>query len=281
MSEQEKRDWNATASGWKKWHAISEKAARVATETMLDMAGITEGDRVLDLATGLGDTGAACARRVGPQGNVLATDGAAAMLENAKLFIESQGLNNVTFKEANFNALDVGERGFDAAICRWGLMFAADLVASLTSIRGVLRPGGSFAAIVWGPPERAEVQTLTNRVLMETLGLPAVNTGKGTPFGLSDRNALERDFASAGFTNVDSQTVSVVYDFQSAEEYVSYRRERSSLESKIAHCTETEREKAWAAVTAAARARARPDRSVRFVSEAIVVAGQNAVQQYF
>ena len=74
-------------------------------------------------------------------------------------------------------------------------MFAKDLVASLAAIRGLLRPGGSLGAIVWGPPEQAEVHSLTNRVLMRSLGLPAVDTGKGTPFGLCDREALERSLA--------------------------------------------------------------------------------------
>lgn len=281
MSQNQKRDWNSTAAGWKKWQPISENAARTATETMLDMAGIQSGDRVIDYATGLGDTAAACARRVGPTGQVLATDGADAMLEFARGYMAELELPNVSFAKVNFNDIAVEESGFDAGICRWGLMFAEDLLATLSSLRELLRPGGHFAAIVWGPPERAEVQTLTNTVLMESLGLPPVPTGKGTPFALSDRDALEQDFAKAGFSNVESQAVSVVYDFKSAEEYVQYRRERSSLDKNIAHCSEADREKAWEAVTAAARKRARPDRSVRFVSETTVIAGQNAVQQYF
>ncbi len=281
MSHTQKRDWNSTAAGWKKWQPISENAARTATETMLDMAGIQSGDRVIDFATGLGDTAAACARRVGPTGQVLATDGADAMLEFARGYMTELELPNVSFAKVNFNDIAVEDAGFDAGICRWGLMFAEDLVATLSALRGLLRPGGCFAAIVWGPPEQAEVQTLTNTVLMESLGLPPVPTGKGTPFALSDRDALEQEFARAGFSNVESQTVSVVYDFKSAEEYVQYRRERSSLDKNIAHCPEADREKAWEAVTAAARKRARPDRSVRFVSETTVIAGQNAVQQYF
>ena len=281
MSQTQKRDWNSTAAGWKKWQPISENAARSATETMLDMAGIQSGDRVIDFATGLGDTAAACARRVGPTGQVLATDGADAMLEFARGYMAELELPNVSFAKVNFNDIAVEDAGFDAGICRWGLMFAEDLVATLFSLRGLLRPGGCFAAIVWGPPERAEVQTLTNTVLMESLGLPPIPTGKGTPFALSDRDALEQEFARAGFSNVDSQTVSVVYDFKSAEEYVQYRRERSSLDKNIAHCPKADREKAWEAVTAAARKRARPDRSVRFVSGTTVIAGQNAVQQYF
>ena len=75
--------------------------------------------------------------------------------------------------------------------------------------------------------------------------------------------------------------MSVVYDFSSAEEYVQYRRERSSLEKQIAHCPEEARKRAWADVVSEARKLARPDRSIRFVNETIVIAGQNAVQQYF
>ena len=281
MTENNKRDWNSTAAGWKKWHPISERAARTATETMLQMAGVSEGYRVVDFATGLGDTAAACAKKVGPSGHVLATDAAPAMLEFATEYIASQNLTNVDFQVANFDELKLEMKNFDAGLCRWGLMFAKDLVASLAAIRGLLRPGGSLGAIVWGPPEQAEVHSLTNRVLMRSLGLPAVDTGKGTPFGLCDREALERSFGAAGFTNIESQAVSVVYDFSSAEEYVQYRRERSSLEKQIAHCPEEARECAWADVVSEARKRARPDRSIRFVNETIVIAGQNAVQQYF
>ncbi len=281
MKNNIKRNWNSTAAGWKKWHAISEKAARPATETMLEMAGVSKGDRVIDFATGLGDSAAACGNKVGPSGYVLATDEAQAMLDFAKEYIASQNLTNIEFQIADFDHLKLDLKNFDAGICRWGLMFAKDLNATLSSIRNILRPGGRFGAIVWGAPERAEVQNLTNEVLMESLGLPPVDTGSGTPFALSDQNELEKSFGKAGFTNIESQVVSVVYDFSSAEEYVQYRRDRSSLEKQIAHCPEAFRERAWAAVATEARKRARPDRSVRLISETIVVAGQNAVQQYF
>ena len=77
-------------------------------------------------------------------------------LEFAEEYALEHGLTNVSFGRADFNDLVVDENGFDAGICRWGLMFAADLVASLRSIRSLLRPGGTFAAIVWGPSERAK-----------------------------------------------------------------------------------------------------------------------------
>lgn len=281
MLGEKNRDWNSTAVGWHKWHSISEKAAQTVTETMFDMAEISKGDRVIDFATGIGDTAVACARRVGDTGYVLATDSAENMLEFAERYAAKERLDNISFERMDLDVLSVGETKFDAGICRWGLMFAKDVVASLTVIRGLLRPGGIFAAVVWGPPERAEVHTLSNTVLMRTLDEPPVPTGKGTPFALSDRSKLEEYFASAGYTNVESQTVSVFHDFQTAEDYAYYRRERSSIGDRISHRSQSDQERAWASVVEAARERARPDRSVRFVSETIVIAGQNAVRQYF
>ena len=171
---------------------------------MLKMAGVSEGYRVVDFATGLGDTAAACAKKVGPSGHVLATDAAPAMLEFATEYIASQNLTNVDFQVANFDELKLEMKNFDAGLCRWGLMFAKDLVASLAAIRGLLRPGGSLGAIVWGPPEQTEVHSLTNRVLMRSLGLSLLIRERGWPM---DR-VLERSFGAAGFTNIESQRVS-------------------------------------------------------------------------
>ena len=281
MSEPGKRDWNSTADSWRKWHPFTERAVRPVTEAMLEMAAIGSGQCILDLATGLGAAAFAAARRAGETGSVLAVDKAEKMLANARALLAEEGLANVAFATGDLDALDIGETGFDAAICRWGLMFAADLDSTLSRIRGLLSPGARFAAAVWGPPDRCPTPTLANRVLMEALGLPPVSTGKGTPFALSDRAALENAFARAGFTSVDSQAVDFTYDFRNADEYVTYRRERTSLEGKIAHLPESERERAWAAVAAEARKLARPDRSIRLVNEGLVVVGQNSVQQYF
>ena len=49
MTNNKNRNWNSTAAGWKKWHVISERAARTATETMLEMAGVSKGDIVIDI----------------------------------------------------------------------------------------------------------------------------------------------------------------------------------------------------------------------------------------
>lgn len=41
---------------------------------------------------------------------------------------------------------------FDAALCRWGLMFLPNLDNALDKIHRILLPGGKLAAAVWFEP---------------------------------------------------------------------------------------------------------------------------------
>src|SRR5437763_16284718 len=69
-----------------RWQANAERRAaflQVATERMLDTAGVAAGAHVLDLGTGTGDTAVLAALRVGPEGRVLATDVSEAMVRAA------------------------------------------------------------------------------------------------------------------------------------------------------------------------------------------------------
>ncbi len=57
--------WNGAAEAWHRWGSLLSRWLGPATETMLDMAGVTQGSRVLDVAAGAGEQTLAAARRVG------------------------------------------------------------------------------------------------------------------------------------------------------------------------------------------------------------------------
>ena len=59
--------WQTAAEPWHRWGPTLEAWLGDATELMLDMAGVVEGVRVLDVAAGAGGQTLAAARRVGPQ----------------------------------------------------------------------------------------------------------------------------------------------------------------------------------------------------------------------
>lgn len=81
------------AAAWEQGQVSRDGLLGPATETMLDLASIGPGDRVLDVAAGTGEQTLAAARRVGPSGHILATDVAAAMLERAAASAGQAGLD--------------------------------------------------------------------------------------------------------------------------------------------------------------------------------------------
>src|SRR5512144_1010445 len=71
------------AEQWRRGKSLRDEASGAVTEMMLDLAKIHVGDRVLELAAGMGDLAVMAARRVGYDGYVLATDISANMLNLA------------------------------------------------------------------------------------------------------------------------------------------------------------------------------------------------------
>src|SRR5438477_12211890 len=150
------RTWQSTeaAEVWRQGAARRGQTLAIATDRMLDAAGLRRGFRVLDIAAGTGDQSLLAAQKVGPDGSVLATDISATMLAVAAEAARDAGLANVGTRVADASSLDIPAGEFDAAICRFGLMFVPDLNAALTRIRAALKPDAKFATLVWSTPER-------------------------------------------------------------------------------------------------------------------------------
>jgi SAM-dependent methyltransferase len=265
--------WDQAAAAWDRWFDTIEAGAKPVGERLVALAGLGPGLRVLDLGTGVGEPAATAARRVVPGGSVLATDVAPAMLDLARARARRLGLDNIEFRRMDMAAIDLPEAGFDAVLCRWGLMFAPDVDRTLTRIRRLLKPGGRLALAVWGPPERVPMIGLPTEILNERLDLPPLPEGTPTAFSLSDVDALERRLQAAGFGDVAREPVTVTLRFDSPETYVQFRREVSNAEARAAHCPPERREDAWRAVADAAAAFAVPDGEIVIPNLAYCLSG--------
>ncbi len=244
----------AHAAAWHKWFHVIEDGAQRLSDRLVELAAVAPGQTVLDIATGLGEPAATAARRVGPAGNVVAIDVSPEMLGFARQRAAELDLGNIDYREMDAESLDLPEAAFDAVLCRWGLMFFAELDAALRDILRRLRPGGRFAAAVWGPPEGAPALSLSGRIVRAHLGMPPPAEGALTPFALADTDALLRNVEAAGFKAVRGEWFTVEFRFDSAEAFTAFRRERSGvLNREIAHHPKEAQEAAWQAVTEAAR----------------------------
>ena len=119
---------------------------------LLDLAGVSEGMTVLDLACGAGAQSLEAARRVGPEGKVVASDISAEMLDFVAANALAAGLKNIeTLRSAAEDLADRGDR-FDAAISRLGLMLFASPGTALAAVQQVLRNAVKWAHSPGAPP---------------------------------------------------------------------------------------------------------------------------------
>ena len=119
----QRQEWDSASSGWNKWWSLIEQAMQPASDRLVALAELQPGQRVLDVATGIGEPAVTAARRVGPGGQVVGTDLSSEMLIIARERVSALGLKNLTFRQVDAEALDFPENSFDAVLCRFGLMF--------------------------------------------------------------------------------------------------------------------------------------------------------------
>ena len=237
------------AEGWRRGAAERARYLGPATETMLEVASIGIGSRVLDVAAGTGEQTLMAARRVGPSGSVLATDIAAEMLKITAEAAHQAGLSNVTTRVMDAQQLVVEPESFDAAISRLGLMFIPDLQGALTSIRRALKPGGKLAAIVVSSAEKNRYLALPLEIGCRHGRRPASALDGIGVFSLGSPAVLETAFMKAGFSNVTVQAAPTRRRFASRAEAVQVKRNSCpEVGDLMADLSDAEREMAWAEI---------------------------------
>ncbi len=180
---------------------------------MIDAVAPQPGQRVLELAAGLGETAMLAAELVAPLGGVIVSDQAEAMLEGARARAIALGLANVEFQVLNAEWIDLPVASVDAVTCRWGYMLMADPAAALGETRRVLSPGGRLALAVWDTLERnpwaqLPAQELFARGLVPRPDRDAVRPPG--PFALSEAGLVRELLEQAGFAEVRVEALELI-----------------------------------------------------------------------
>ncbi len=202
--------WEEAAPGWiRRQEAIRTLGAPVS-QWMLDAVALRPGERVLELAAGLGETGLRAAALVAPTGGVIISDQADAMLEGARARAAELGLSNVEFQVLGAEWIDLPVASIDAVLCRWGYMLLADPAAALAETRRVLRSGGRLALAVWDGVEHNPWARLPTLELIERGAAdPPSADGAPGPFALGDRERLCGLLEQAGFTEIAVEAIDI------------------------------------------------------------------------
>jgi len=168
----QREQWNTAAGGWRKWSDLIDTAASGISERLVELAGVEPGSRVLDVAAGYGEPSLTAAKKVGPEGSVVATDISAQMLAFGRERAADAGMQNIEFTEADATSLDYPKDSFDAALSRWGIIFEPDGEAAVADVRGFLKPGARIAISSWGMPDQVPFLAIPMQTAMKRLEIP-------------------------------------------------------------------------------------------------------------
>lgn len=117
---------------------------------LVELAQVSPGARVLDVATGRGALLLPAVEAVGSQGHIIGIDLAdgmvAAMIED----VSRRGFKNVEIHKMDAENLDFPDASFDIVMCGFALFMFPNLKRAMSEFLRVLVPGGRLAVSTWG-----------------------------------------------------------------------------------------------------------------------------------
>ena len=163
-----------------------------------------EGERVLDIGCGFGDTTQQIAALVGPRGEAVGVDAAERFIETATREAEEAGVENVRFAVADVQTDDLGGP-YDMAFSRMGTMFFISPVAALRNVRTALVPGGRMVMAVWRRREDNHwlyrAQQIVEAIVSRPEEYDEPTCGPG-PFSMSNADTVTDIMVAAGFEQI-------------------------------------------------------------------------------
>lgn len=275
FKENIRSEWRSAAAGWQRWiHVVeAQEAGQRHSAKLVELAELRQGASVLDVGGGYGEPSLTAARTVGTSGRVVCTDISPEMLAVARERASSAGIHNVEFLVSDAEELAFEPESFDAVLSRATLMFLPDVVGTLRRLRSFLKPGGRLAASVWGPQPAVQFSAAFPVVAQE-LELPPPPPGRPGAFALSDRDKLANLVTEAGFSGVQTGTVPIIFETDSAEQYAAFIRDVApQLTTLLVDRPPEVQDRVWGKITDAYRAFRGADGRVRTENEANWVTG--------
>jgi SAM-dependent methyltransferase len=163
-----------------------------------------EGERVLDVGCGFGDTTQQIAALVGPGGEAVGVDAAANFIEAAIAEAAEAKVENARFMVADVQTDPLGGP-YDRAFSRMGTMFFISPVAALRNVRRSLVPGGRLAMVVWRRREdnlwMYRAQQIVEAIVQKPEEYDEPTCGPG-PFSMAGADTTSDILVHAGFEDI-------------------------------------------------------------------------------
>ena len=220
-----KNVWERMAGGWETNREYLWETSKPVGEWLIEKLEPEEGETLLELAAGMGDTGFVAAGLVGAQGRLISSDFAAGMLDGARRRADELGITNADFRVIDAENIDLDSESVDGVICRWGYMLMSDPGSALKETRRVLKPDGRLCLSVFGSPEQNPWAAVPARALVDGGFMEAPIPDSPGILALGDKGRLKSLLTEAGFTELLVEEVPITFRYRDFKDYWQFLTE--------------------------------------------------------
>ena len=164
---------------------------------LVDCVDLSQGESVLDVATGTAIVAIAASKLVGQEGKVIGVDISPIMLSQAKEKIASASIDNIELIEADIDNLDFAENSFDTIFCSSSVPWFTDIPGVFSNWYRWLKPEGKIAFSCYS--EQSFLTPIIVELCREicNVELPDWNSITGTP------EKCQHLLEQVGFKNIE------------------------------------------------------------------------------
>ncbi len=225
--QESRQRWAQAAAGWDRRRDVFRSATMPVSTWMVDAIDPHQGQDLLEIAAGLGDTGFLAAELIAPTGTLICTDLVPEMLSAAQARARELGIANVRFRLLDAEVIDQPAASLDGVLCRWGYMLMADPEAALRETRRVLKTGSRVALAAWrsageNPWSAAPARALVARGLFEP-----PEPGAPGQFAWAGEGDIAEHLEAAGFVEYEIEHVEFSFSLASPAEWLAFAQDTS------------------------------------------------------
>jgi len=184
------------------------------TEPLLDLAGISAGDSILDVGCGTGVLARDAWQRLDDSGSVIGIDRNDGMVATAQRVAPE-----IEWRIGQAESLPFEDASFDHVISQFALMFFEDRAAGLAEMWRVTKPGGRLTLAVWDRLENTPGYAAMADIDARLFGDGVANELL-TPYSMGDKDVLLDLCAEAGIANACLTTHEGMARFASIKDWV-------------------------------------------------------------
>ena len=214
-----KEVWDKMAEGWDANREYMWETSKPVGEWLVEKLDPRNGQTLLELAAGVGDTGFVAARLVGDEGRLISTDFAPSMVEGARRRAGELGITNVEFRVMDAEHMDLDNESVDGVLCRWGYMLMSDPGAALMETRRVLKRGGRLCFSVFAQADQNPWAALPAKALVEGGLMEAPSPESPGILALGDKERLTELLSEAGFSGHIIEEVPITWRHRDFDGY--------------------------------------------------------------